>query len=56
MPHEGRVWASRAQYCTSYIQKYLGKWSNISLYLATAPGPTLPAVTHGHSELRYERS
>ena len=39
-----------------YINKYLVTLTNISTYLATAPDPTLPAVTHRHSELRYERS
>ena len=40
----------------SSVYKYLGTRPTISPYLATAPGLTHPAVTHGHTELRYERS
>ena len=42
-------------HATSSANNYLGTCPTISPYLATAPGPTLPAVTYGHTELRYER-
>ena len=45
-------------YITKYflMNKYLVTLTNISTYLAVAPGLTHPAVTHGHTELEYERS
>ena len=41
---------------TWYINKYSVTLTNISAYLAVAPGPTHPAVAHVHTELGYARS